>query len=52
MNTGNVIKIFDAGRLKVTRAMPEKHINNFFGLRSVYSLSFLLNSFVIHVDIQ
>ena len=36
MNTGNAIKIFDAGGLKVTRAVPEKHIINFFwpyGLR-------------------
>ena len=34
MNTGNAIKIFDAGgRLKVTRAVPEKHIINFFGLK-------------------
>ena len=32
MNTGNAIKIFDAGGLKVTRAVAEKHINNFFGL--------------------
>ena len=30
MNTGNAIKIFDAGGLKVTRAVPEKHIINFF----------------------
>ena len=33
MNTGNAIKIFDAGGgLKVTWAVPEKHIINFFGL--------------------
>ena len=36
MNTGNAIKIFDAGRLKVTRAVPEKHIINFFGLNIIY----------------
>ena len=32
VNTGNAIKIFDAGGLMVTRAVPEKHIINFFGL--------------------
>ena len=30
MNTGNAIKIFGAGGLKVTRAVPEKHIINYF----------------------
>ena len=30
MNTGNAIKIFGAGGLKVTCAVPEKHIINFF----------------------
>ena len=30
VNTGNAIKIFDAGGLKVTRAVPEKQIINFF----------------------
>ena len=30
MSTGNAIKIFDAGGLKVTRAVPEKHIIHFF----------------------
>ena len=30
MNTENAIKIFDAGGLKVTWAVPEKHIINFF----------------------
>ena len=30
VNTGNAIKIFDAGGLKVMRAVPEKHIINFF----------------------
>ena len=30
VNTGNAIKNFDAGGLKVTRAVPEKHIINFF----------------------
>ena len=30
MNTGNAIKIFGAGGLKVTWAVPEKHIINFF----------------------
>ena len=30
MNTGNATKIFDAGGLKVTLAVPEKHIINFF----------------------
>ena len=30
VNTENAIKIFDAGGLKVTRAVPEKHIINFF----------------------
>ena len=29
VNTGNAMKIFDAGGLKVTRAVPEKHIINF-----------------------
>ena len=29
VNTGNAIKIFDAGGLKVKRAVPEKHIINF-----------------------
>ena len=29
-NTGNAIKIFDVGRLTVTRAVPEKRIINFF----------------------
>ena len=29
MNTGNAIKIFDVGGLKVTRAVPEKHIINY-----------------------
>ena len=32
VSTGNAIKIFDAGGLKVTWAVPEKHIINFFGL--------------------
>ena len=32
MNTGNAIKTLDAGKLKVMRAVPEKHIINFFGL--------------------
>ena len=32
MNTGNAIKIFGAGGLKVTRVVPEKHIIIFFGL--------------------
>ena len=32
VNTGNGINIFDAGGLKVMRAMPEKHLINFFGL--------------------
>ena len=31
VNTANAIKNFDAGGLKVTRAVPEKHIINFFG---------------------
>ena len=30
MNTGNAIKNFGAGGLEVTRAVPEKHIINFF----------------------
>ena len=30
VNTENELKTFDAGGLKVTRAVPEKHINNFF----------------------
>ena len=30
MNTGNGIQIFDAGGLKVTQAVPEKHIINFW----------------------
>ena len=30
MNIGNAIEIFGAGGLKVTRAVPEKHIINFF----------------------
>ena len=30
VNTGNAIKIFDPGGLKVTQAAPEKHIINFF----------------------
>ena len=30
MNTVNAIKIFGAGGLKVTPAVPEKHIINFF----------------------
>ena len=34
MNTGNAIKILGAGGLKMTRAVPEKHIINFFGLRT------------------
>ena len=33
VNTGNAIKIFDVD-LKVTRAVPEKHIINFFSGRS------------------
>ena len=36
MNTGNAIKIFDAGGLKVKRAVPEKHIINFFGLKQEF----------------
>ena len=32
MNTGNAIIIFDAGGLKVTQAVPVKHIIDFFGL--------------------
>ena len=30
VNTGKAIKIFDAGGLKVTQAVHEKHIINFF----------------------
>ena len=30
MNTENAMKIFDAVGLKVTWAVPEKHIINFF----------------------
>ena len=32
----NAIKIFDAGGLKVTRAVPEKHIINFLWPNSLY----------------
>ena len=35
-NTGNGINIFDAGELKVTWAVPEKHKINFFGLMYDY----------------
>ena len=35
VNTGNAIKTFDAGGLKVTRAVPEKNIFSFFGLTQV-----------------
>ena len=36
MNTGNAIKIFDAGGLNVMRAVPEKHIINFFWPKSLF----------------
>ena len=39
VNIENAIKIFDAGGLKVTRAVPEKHIINFF-----LALQFRFNS--------
>ena len=31
VNTANAIKIFDVGRLKVKRAVPEKRTIDFFG---------------------
>ena len=38
MNKEIAIKIFDAGCLKVMRAVPEKHIINFFGLSVSFSV--------------
>ena len=60
MNTENAIKIFDAGGLKVTRAVPEKHIINFFWpkfgkifelyLGNLISLYLLVLIFMNHSD--
>ena len=46
MKTGNAIKIFYAGGLKVTWAVPEKRIINFFGVITVFvtlSCIYILN---------
>ena len=53
MNTGNAIKIIDAGGLKVTRAVPEKHIINFFGLKMDFkSYGFLLYEWSSGVELN
>ena len=42
MNTGNAIKIFGAGQLKVKQAVPEKHIINFFWPKSIFLMFYKL----------